>query len=271
MYNICGMKNVDMLYRCGAYEIVMMLDELHKRGYQQLRLFCGYSPSGCSWRWMIFSKLLLKDNDMLEHHVDCLPFACPHGSTGAKRVGINYRQMADVFLDAYMPLAAVAKCPDPEYVQWFHDIVEKAQDNEFPVAFGEYFEAKEWMYTNNQPLCFPPFTPANLDEILDDALILFAQNYFDEFSRHELNEVINYHGVKPEKAEIAATIRKAIREGIGLINHDETASWQALAYDRDDIEQREDIGDAVHLTLKSGDKVVLRDMIELFAWSDNKN
>jgi len=52
----------------GAYEIIMMLHELHKRGYQLLRILPRMSPNGCCWRWMIYPKVLMKGESRLEKH-----------------------------------------------------------------------------------------------------------------------------------------------------------------------------------------------------------
>ena len=45
-----------------AYEVIMIVHELHQRGYEQLRLFPGISPNGMCWRWMIYPKQLMQDN-----------------------------------------------------------------------------------------------------------------------------------------------------------------------------------------------------------------
>ena len=58
-----------------AYEVIMIVHELHQRGYEQLRLFPGISPNGMCWRWMIYPKQLMQDN-RFEHHGDCTPFEC---------------------------------------------------------------------------------------------------------------------------------------------------------------------------------------------------
>ena len=39
----------------GACDVVLILHELHKRGYEQLRLFCGWSPNGAARRVIAFT------------------------------------------------------------------------------------------------------------------------------------------------------------------------------------------------------------------------
>ena len=43
----------------GACDVVMILHELHQRGYEQLRLHCGMSPNGMAWRWNIYPKSIM--------------------------------------------------------------------------------------------------------------------------------------------------------------------------------------------------------------------
>ena len=71
-----------MMVDASAYEVIMIVHELHQRGYEQLRLFPGISPNGMCWRWMIYPKVLMQNNSF-ELHGDCTPFECLRGSTGA--------------------------------------------------------------------------------------------------------------------------------------------------------------------------------------------
>ena len=63
----------------GACDLVLIVHELHQRGYEQLRLFGGMSPNGMAWRWNIYPKCLM-DKPEYEWYDDCPPFECPHGS-----------------------------------------------------------------------------------------------------------------------------------------------------------------------------------------------
>ena len=47
---------------------------------------------------------------------------------------------------------------DKAYVKWFEQIVEHAKNKDFPIAFEEFFDAKEWKFTSKEPLTYPPFT-----------------------------------------------------------------------------------------------------------------
>lgn len=140
-----------------AYEIVMIVHELHQRGYEQLRLFPGMSPSGMCWRWAVYPKALMKNNDF-EHHGDNVPFDCPFGSTGnAKPIDGQKLLTADDFMKEFPSLAKLAEGKDPEYVKWYQSIVEHARNYDFPIAFAEYFDEEEWAFGSGEKLPYPPF------------------------------------------------------------------------------------------------------------------
>ena len=144
-----------------AYEVIMIVHELHQRGYEQ---FPGISPNGMCWRWMIYPKVLMKDNSF-EHHGDCTPFECLRGSTSAAFPEEGQKlKVADDFIKEHEDFVNLAKGEDKAYVEWFEQIVEHAKNKDFPIAFEEFFDAKEWKFTSKEPLAYPPFTPVMNEE-----------------------------------------------------------------------------------------------------------
>ena len=141
----------------GAYEIIMMLDELHKRGYQQLRLLPSAAPNGISWKWAIYPKLLMGNNNEFEKVGSHVPFESPHGSTFISKLKKNYVQMADLFIEKHYYYLELGKKPDPEYVEWFQIIVEHAQRGDYPHAYSDYHDFKEWEFGSRETLRYPPF------------------------------------------------------------------------------------------------------------------
>lgn len=149
----------------GACDVVMILHELHQRGYEQLRLHCGWSPNGLSWRWIIYPKCLMGKDASGEQHDDYTPLDCPHGSVACIQNDVDYSRAADVLLRSASEFLELGKQPDKEYVRWYAQLVEHAKRGEFPVAFGEYFPSSDsWLFEPSQEkLPYPPFTPTELD------------------------------------------------------------------------------------------------------------
>ena len=150
--------NEIILSDCCAYEIVMFVHELHKRGYEQLRLYAVLSPSGIGWRWFIYPKVLMGGDNRYEHHSDWIPFECLRGSAGDSRPEGGNVLDVDQTLKEHAAFFEMAKGKDKEYVEWFQKIVDHAEKNDFPIAYSEYYSHDEWVFlSSNEELSCPPF------------------------------------------------------------------------------------------------------------------
>ena len=158
--------------KIGICDIVLMLHELHKRGYQQLRLLSGWSPNGAYIRWNIYPKCVITEGTggfERNHYGEAPPKAC-RGSAGAPTYHLNPQEMAEHFITIVPQMCATAKLPDEEYVNWFSVLVEHALIGEYPTAFGEYFpEDKGWIIEpRTQFIPYPPFVENNKIPLLDN-------------------------------------------------------------------------------------------------------
>lgn len=150
------------MFNCSAYEIIMIVHELHQRGYEQLRLYAGMSPSGCSWRWYVYPKVLMKDN-LFERHDGWVPFKCPSGYASEDLPEKGRKIItADDFVKEYDSYVSLAKGEDKEYVKWFETLVKSAQNNDFPIAFSEFFDAEQWKFLSGKQLVYPPFSQSSV-------------------------------------------------------------------------------------------------------------
>lgn len=143
---------------CSAYEIVMLVHELHKRGYEQLRLFPGMSPSGMSWRWELYPKVMMGGDNGFERHSGYIQFECLRSSTGESRP--KGRDLIDVdqVLKEHAEFFEKAKGEDKAYVEWFQQIVDHAEKDDFPIAYCDYYSHDEWVFlSSDKELSFPPF------------------------------------------------------------------------------------------------------------------
>lgn len=207
------------MFDASAYEIVMIVHELHLRGYEQLRLFSGISPNGMCWRWAIYPKVLMKDSNECELY-DFLPFECPYGSTGSAFPSNDQEvKTVDDFLREYESYVNLAKGEDNAYVEWFKQIVEHAKNYDFPIAYSEFFHAKQWKFGSSEDLERPPFSPVTLESLNDEQMIDLARCVFDDWSISNLNEIMNCKGNKSTIHDIAEVIRTALNEKKCLFCH----------------------------------------------------
>ena len=250
----------------GACDVVLILHELHQRGYEQLRLHCGY---GLAWRWRIYPKALMGKNALWEQHGDCAPFDCPHGAVTCPKNEVNHQNAADTLLNSAADLLELGKLPDKEYVQWFAQLVKQAQRGKYPVAFSEYFPSDDsWLFEPSQEkLSYPPFTPTDLDTASDEWVVSFGTQALDEYSKAELDILKDFDGIVPPLHEVAQVIRQCVRENKQFCTHIDLAIEQVMLYKQEDIVGRRDDGNRIHLKLKNGKDVELVDMLEIVAWS----
>ena len=247
----------------GAYEIIMMLHELHNRGYEQLRLLPGLSPSGCAWRWFIYPKVLMGNSSSFEQYGDCTPFKSIRGSTCSKKVGCNIITIANTFEYQHSDIISLSKCQDSSYVEWFDTIIQHADHDIFPIAFCDYSDHM-WSFTSGEAISYPPFTPESPFNLSDQDLITFAFLSFDNDSLRELQFVIDYSGKKPASHTIANTIKKAIVENKRLVSRVASAYDKALNYP--DIKEKREIANGLEILTSDNTKIVLEDEVELFVW-----
>lgn len=218
----------NIVYNYSAYEVILFVHELHKKGFEQLRLVSGMSPSGLSWRWMIFPKVFMIMGNTFEHDCDGVPFKCLQGSTGEGYPVNRAVYSVDDFIKGNEWYIELAKGKDHKYVKWFDNIVSHAQLNDFPIAFEEWFSAEQWKFMSGEKLSYPPFEEFNCDELSDNTIIEIAKHTFNNDSVYELKEILTYKGAKMNMHEIAGVIRQAIKEDKGLISHLDVYSTNRL-------------------------------------------
>lgn len=126
-----------------ACRLLAMIHELHKAGYQRLRIAPGMSPSGCHWRCHITSSdnVLLNGWEPIRWEVgvanyttgeEDLYFGWPDGP------GKTARELARMFIKRFPELAASGSGRDRAYAGWFVDMLGHAENGRLPVFFADY-------------------------------------------------------------------------------------------------------------------------------------
>lgn len=258
----------NLLKEYNAFEIIMFVHELHSMGYEQLRLYAGMSPNGLCWRWYIYPKILMKLDNSFEHNSDMIPFCCLQGSTSDDEPIKKSLLQTNEIIKQNMSFFDLAKHSDSKYVLWFQNIIERAKKGCFPIAFSEYFSAKQWTFTSTkEDLLYPPFVPVLVEDFSDEQLIQNSSIILsDDFSSSEIADVLNFNGVKPSTHDIAEVIRKAITENKGLISHIELAQEKILQYKPADIVSEKAFENGIQINLITGEEIILYDEINLYVW-----
>jgi hypothetical protein len=142
-----------------------MLQELHTRGYERLRLSSGISPSGLHWRYSIAPAGDFEPNGYLLRY-DRYPGEAAASTAGADppfgwQVSdeLSPHLLADHFLESFPRVAAEGFGRDRAYAQWLRDALTACAPDGAPIMYGEFVDAAvDGIDTNNRsaPLPLPP-------------------------------------------------------------------------------------------------------------------
>lgn len=128
-------------------KLVQAIHQLHHRGYEQLRLAPGMSPSGCHWRCSIAPKSNMSDsNGAMIHNFDGLSV---HGSISGSGEGgyqgIEFSAystpsaLADAIQKTFPEVMQESFGPDPDYVRWYEDLLTYVNRGLLPVAYADWY------------------------------------------------------------------------------------------------------------------------------------
>ena len=135
----------EILYDIGAKDVVLLVEALHKRGYERLRFSGNMSPSGGAYRVQILRK---EDMDWTGYLEDYLDKKIPqqmewHSAVGFDDCGKSPEELADIFAACYPELLSASKGKDPEYAFWFRKVVWLAHRSVFPIGYADYLDCRE--------------------------------------------------------------------------------------------------------------------------------
>ena len=121
-----------------------MVSELHLRGYQQLRIAPGMSPSGLHWRCTItpITNISSRHGAMLaEWDVLTAPYTSGQGNhyfgwTDASRATPS--QLADLFISRFPDIVAAGHGSDCVYAGWYVEMLHLTHPNSLPIVYADW-------------------------------------------------------------------------------------------------------------------------------------
>jgi len=155
-------------------KVILAIDELHRRGYELLRLAPGMSPSGCYWRCSIAPKSNISaENGAMLADFDGI---AAHGSIGGDGKGgydgIEISQystpseLADALVERFPDVMKSSRGSDPEYVEWYKKLLTYADRGMMPVAYADWYHEPDprylpfWNGESDLPMPPPGAAPA---------------------------------------------------------------------------------------------------------------
>ncbi len=137
-----------------AQQVLLMVHELHKLGYQRLRIVPGMSPSGCYWRCAVTytGNILISHGAMAKDFSDAARYTSGQGNAYFGWEDARHdtaRQLALKFVERFPEIARKGQGTDRPYADWYVQMLGFAERGIFPVAYAD------WMGTEPDPRWLP--------------------------------------------------------------------------------------------------------------------
>jgi hypothetical protein len=130
-------------HKRNALRLLAMVLELHKAGFQKLRVVPGMSPSGCHWRCHVTTADNIQENGWepidWEHGIAQYTSGDENSYFGwSDSPGKSARELAQMLLDRMPDMARRGAGIDHLYAGWFLTLLGAAEAGEFPVFYADY-------------------------------------------------------------------------------------------------------------------------------------
>lgn len=145
-----------------AYRVLLMVHELHKRGYQRLRINPGLAPSGLYWRCSIIPAV--NPSSAGGARAEAQTFA--RYTTGMMNRYFDWddaasdsaAQLAEKFVARFPALAAAGVGSDWRYAGWYVEMLGFAERGHLPIAYADWYgDAPPYLARDGDRLLpFPP-------------------------------------------------------------------------------------------------------------------
>jgi hypothetical protein len=139
-----------------ARQVFLMVAELHKLGYEGLRVTPFHSPSGCYWRCSIVPARMTHRDHGARLADDVVYESLPKYSSAEEDNYFGWRNMkpktplilAPRFIVVFPKFAEQGHHPDPAYVRWFSTMLELTAPIGVVSAFGDMAAPDDRMITD---------------------------------------------------------------------------------------------------------------------------
>jgi len=125
-----------------SLRVLSMVGELHKAGYQKLRVAAGMSPSGVHWRCHITHVNNVGANgwEPTNWFQGVINYSSADGNQffgWTDAPDKNARELAQLFIERFEEVSQLGLGLDYEYAGWFTAVLGKAENGELPIFFSD--------------------------------------------------------------------------------------------------------------------------------------
>ncbi|MCR9177432.1 MAG: hypothetical protein NXI19_15680 [Alphaproteobacteria bacterium] len=151
-----------------ALRVLSMVHELHKAGYQKIRIYPGRHPLGTHWRCHITpaSNVSWPSSEPIDWGELVADYSTSDGDRyfgWTDGPGKNARQLAQLFVERFPRIVSSGSGQDREYAGWFVDMLGAAENGRLPIFFADY--SVEWNEEERPPRPTHPEESPNRDTL----------------------------------------------------------------------------------------------------------
>jgi hypothetical protein len=121
-------------YMLNFQKILYVAGNLHKKGYQNLRIVPSLSPSGLSWRC---SFVTIKEGRIV--NVYASTWLQGFEKINEKEIELTIEELTNLFIEKENDFLQNCKGKNEEYVKWFERVLQNLKEEELPYAYADYF------------------------------------------------------------------------------------------------------------------------------------
>lgn len=134
-------------YATNRQKLLFMVEELHERGYENLRVFPSLSPSGTHWRCSFIEKTerhkVISSNWIYDHEEE----------NSSEELKYSTQELADLFIQENQDFMEHCKGADAEYKMWYTEMLKQLNKDELPYAAADFDIPKgAWITTEGNKI-----------------------------------------------------------------------------------------------------------------------
>lgn len=130
-----------------ALRVLRLVHELHKRGYQLLRIAPGMSPSGCHWRCSITPRCNIRERHgamLSENGWDrfCALYTSAQGNEYFGWEDAQHdtvQKLAQKFTERFPDIVEASQADDWNYAGWYVRMLGYAERGFLPIAYADWY------------------------------------------------------------------------------------------------------------------------------------
>ncbi len=152
---------------------IRSIEEMHKLGYEKIRICPSISPNGCAWRCCI----TVKENTLERCGAICanisseLTYPSCGNMPSWNMLDYSPYDNAKKFLNEFPEIAKLGKGVDKQYCSWFDLVVRECYQGHLPWAFSDYSNcfSKGYLFLTGKKegIPFPPSGMVACDKYID--------------------------------------------------------------------------------------------------------